>query len=162
MCTYSVHVTSSPRPLPEARPIHPDQSPGFLLWRTTLRWQRVMTETLKPIGLTHVQFVLLASLLWFDSQDLRPSQRELADHASSDVMMTSQVLRVLEAKSFITRADDPEDARKKVLRMTPEGRSLAVQAVQAVEAADRSFFAVAKDQPALLELLTRLAAYHPG
>jgi DNA-binding MarR family transcriptional regulator len=142
--------------------MRPDQSPGFLLWRTTLRWQRVMTDTLKPIGLTHVQFVLLASLLWFDSQDLQPSQRELADHASSDVMMTSQVLRALEAKSCITRTDDPRDARKKVLRMTPQGRSLAVQAVQAVEAADRSFFAVAKDQPALLELLARLAAYHPG
>jgi DNA-binding MarR family transcriptional regulator len=137
----------------------PEQSPGFLLWRTTLRWQRVMADTLKPIGLTHVQFVLLASLLWFDSQDLRPSQRELADHASADVMMTSQVLRVLEGKALITRADDPADARKKVLRMTPEGRSLAAEAVQAVEAADRSFFSVAKDQPALLTLLAQLAAY---
>ena len=140
----------------------PEQSPGFLLWRTTLRWQRVMTETLKPIGLTHVQFVLLASLWWFDSQDLQPSQRELADHASADVMMTSQVLRALEGKALITRADDPADARKKVLRMTSEGRSLAVQAVQAVEAADRSFFSVAKDQPALLKLLAQLAAYDTG
>src|SRR5689334_622052 len=102
----------------------PDESPGFLLWRTTLRWQRVMTETLKPLDLTHVQFVLLASLWWFDGLDRAPSQRELADHAGTDVMMTSQVLRALEAKKLLHRAHDPSDARKRVLTITPAGRAL--------------------------------------
>ena len=39
-------------------------SPGFLLWHATLRWQRAMVEALSPLGLTHTQFVLLASTWW--------------------------------------------------------------------------------------------------
>ena len=71
----------------------PDSSPGFLLWRTTLRWQRAVAAALKPLGLTHVQFVLLASVWWLTEQartpaDL-PSQAQVAAHAAVDVMMTS-------------------------------------------------------------------------
>ena len=80
--------------------IGPGASPGFLLWRTTLNWQRAMATTLKPLDLTHVQFVLLASVWWLAGQAKLgaglPSQREVADHAGTDVMMTSQVLRTLE------------------------------------------------------------------
>jgi hypothetical protein len=36
------------------------ESPGFLLWRTALRWQRLVTSALRPFNLTHVQFVLLS------------------------------------------------------------------------------------------------------
>src|SRR5262249_4571528 len=38
---------------------------GFLLWHATLRWQRLLSAALRPLGLTHVQFVLLAVLWWF-------------------------------------------------------------------------------------------------
>jgi hypothetical protein len=41
-------------------PLHPNDSPGFLLWHATLRWQRGVARALKPLELTHVQFVLLA------------------------------------------------------------------------------------------------------
>lgn len=40
----------------------PEQSPGFLLWRATLSWQRRIRSVLEPRQLTDVQFVLLASL----------------------------------------------------------------------------------------------------
>jgi hypothetical protein len=57
--------------------------------RVLLRWQRLMTATLRPFGLTHVQFVLLASLWWLtEKADERPSQRRLADFAATDAMMT--------------------------------------------------------------------------
>lgn len=42
-------------------PDGPATSPGFLLWHVTLRWQRAITAALRPLDLTHVQFVLLAS-----------------------------------------------------------------------------------------------------
>jgi MarR family transcriptional regulator, organic hydroperoxide resistance regulator len=35
---------------------HPADSPGLLLWRATLEWQRRIFAALKPVGLTHVQF----------------------------------------------------------------------------------------------------------
>src|SRR3546814_15453085 len=42
--------------------LRPENSPGFLLWQVTNQWQRRLRATLEPLGLTHVQFVLLAGL----------------------------------------------------------------------------------------------------
>lgn len=119
----------------------PDASPGFLLWRVTNRWQAAQRAALRPLGLTHVQFVLLASLSWLDA-DGSVSQRELADHAATDPMMTSQVVRALAHKSLVVRAPDPHDGRARALTITLAGRELADLAVVAVEACDREFFAV--------------------
>ena len=49
-------------------PEGPATSPGFLLWRLTLCWQRAITSALAPVGLTHVQFVLLACTWWLTEQ----------------------------------------------------------------------------------------------
>lgn len=135
----------------------PGVSPGFLLWRATLRWQREVTMALKPLDLTYVQFVLLECLWRFDAQARCPSQRELADQASTDVMMTSQVVRVLEDKGLLRRTVDPRDARKRVLTITGEGRELAEHAVQVVRDTDDGYFAAVPDRGALLGLLARLA-----
>lgn len=119
----------------------PDASPGFLLWRLTLRWQREVTAALAPFGLTHVQFVLLASTHWLNGQGVTPSQAALAAHAGTDVKMTSQVVRTLETKGLLARDPDPADSRARVLRLTPAGRRVAGPAVEAVEAVDRALLA---------------------
>ena len=75
----------------------PDESPGFLLWHATLRWQRAVAAALAPLDLTHVQFVLLACAWWLNDQGHTPNQLTLAAQAGTDVKMTSQVLRRLEA-----------------------------------------------------------------
>lgn len=136
----------------------PGDSPGLLLWRTTLRWQREVTAALKPLGLTHVQFVLLASTWWLTRvAGETPSQRRIAEHAATDPMMTSQVVRTLEGKGLLRRDPDPSDSRAKRVDVTPAGAELAKRAVPIVEAADREFFAAVPDQRALLELLTVLS-----
>ena len=137
-----------------------DYSPGFLLWHATLRWQRVITAVLKPLGLTHVQFVLLAGTWWLGRHGEPPSQRELADHSGTDVMMTSQVVRTLEGKGLISRAPDPADSRVKRLHVTEAGREVAAAAVEIVEAADRGFFRHADHPDALIPQLRSLA--RPG
>jgi len=117
----------------------PDESPGFLLWQITNRWQSAQRTALKPFDLTHVQFVLLASLTWLDTR--RPiTQRQLADHAATDPMMTSQVLRVLEKRGLIKRSPHPDDKRARTLTATRTGRTLANQAIVAVETCDGAFF----------------------
>ena len=137
--------------------MEPGSSPGFLLWRVTLRWQRLMTATLRPFSLTHVQFVLLASLWWLsEMRHEAPSQRRLAEFAGTDKMMTSQVLRALEARGLIDRADDPEDSRARRLAVTARGAELGQAAIIAVEAADRSFFTPAGDPERVLEILRAL------
>jgi DNA-binding MarR family transcriptional regulator len=136
----------------------PNDSPGLLLWRATLHWQRQITAALKPLDLTHVQFVLLASTWWLTSvAGETPSQRQVAEHAGTDPMMTSQVLRTLEAKGLITRAEHPDDSRARALSVTRRGNTLARKALTVVEAADAEFFAAAGDQAALLTVLRRLS-----
>ena len=49
----------------------PGASPGFLLWHLTLAWQRAVTAALEPLGLTHVQFVLLATAWFLRQKDVR-------------------------------------------------------------------------------------------
>lgn len=115
-------------------------SPGFLLWRATLRWQRAMVEALKPFGITHVQFVLLASTWWLCENGGPPRQRDLAEHAGTDPMMTSQVVRALEKAGLVTRTPDPDDARAMRIAPTRAGKTLAPRTIAAVEAADRAFF----------------------
>lgn len=114
----------------------PEESAGFLLWHVTLRWQRDVAAVLMPLGLTHVQFVLLASTWWFNQHDQQPSQAALATHAGVDVKMTSQVIRTLERKGLVSRAVDPGDSRARRLVVTDAGSALAPRAVAAVEAVD--------------------------
>ncbi len=126
--------------------VHPDgdDSPGLLLWQVTNHWQAAQRAALKPLALTHVQFVLLASLTWLNgrAEDGAPvSQRRLAEHAVTDPMMTSQVLRALEQRGLLERAPDPADRRARALRVTPAGATLANRAVAVVEACDAAFFA---------------------
>lgn len=116
-----------------------ERSPGLLLWRVTNAWQAEQRAALAPFGLTHVQFVLLASLAWLDVEG-PVTQRRLADSARTDPMMTSQVLRALEAKGLVERAPHPTDARARALTATESGAALASAANAAVEAVDRRFF----------------------
>lgn len=42
----------------------PEESSGFLLWQVTNLWQREIKKALENYGLTHSQYVLLASIHW--------------------------------------------------------------------------------------------------
>src|SRR5256885_5403077 len=56
------------------------ESPGFLLWHATLRWQRDVASALAPLDLTHVQFMLLACGWWLNEQGDRKSTRLNSSH----------------------------------------------------------------------------------
>jgi DNA-binding MarR family transcriptional regulator len=138
-------------------PLDPDDSPGFLLWHVTLRWQRDIAAALAPLDLTHVQFVLLATTWWLNSHGEDPNQLAVARQAGTDVKMTSQVLRKLEAKGLIRRDVDTADTRAKILHVTDRGCELATQALAAVESADAKFFQHIPDLAPLLAMLRPLA-----
>jgi DNA-binding MarR family transcriptional regulator len=120
--------------------LHPSESPGFLLWHATLRWQREIARALMPLDLTHVQFVLLACTWWLNEHGRDPTQIELAGFAGTDVKMTSQVLRALERKGLIARGVDRSDTRALRVRSTKRGARLAPSAIEAVERVDAVFF----------------------
>jgi DNA-binding MarR family transcriptional regulator len=117
-----------------------------------------MVSALRPLGLTHVQFVLLASAWWLTQvAGENPTQRRLAQHAATDPMMTSQVLRILEGRGLVTREVDPGDSRALRLGVTEPGARLASEAIRVVEATDAEFFAAAGEREPVVSLLRRLA-----
>ena len=138
-------------------PEGPAASPGFLLWHLTLAWQRAVAAALAPLGLTHVQFVLLACTWWLEERGLTPNQQEVARQAGTDVKMTSQVVRRLETKGLLERTVDQTDTRARRLRPTREGVTLAKRAIKAVEEVDARFFG--READALTEVLERLVTF---
>jgi DNA-binding MarR family transcriptional regulator len=119
---------------------------------------------LAPHDLTHVQFVLLASLWWLqEHSDQPPTQTRLAEQAGTDPMMTSQVTRKLEARGLLERALNPTDSRARQLRLSGAGRGLVARALADVEAADGEYFAgLGSRRDAFLAALGLLGAAPPA
>ena len=138
-----------------------DDSPGFLLWQLTNLWQQRIRAALTPLGVTHVQFVLLASVAWLEQSGAVVTQALLARHAHTDMMMTSQVVRALEEKGLFTRKAHPTDTRAKVVSLTDQGREVARRALIVVEETDERFFQELGQQvPTLVTLMQQLVAAH--
>ncbi len=142
---------------PVARFRHISESMGFLLWKVSLAWQRAIRAALDPHELTHVQFVLLASVGWLGESEETPTQQRIAEHLGVDTMMTSQVLRRLAARQLISRELDERDARARRVVLTDAGRALLTEARADVEATDIAFFAaLGPEAPAFMRGLTLL------
>jgi MarR family transcriptional regulator, organic hydroperoxide resistance regulator len=129
---------SGDQPLP-TRVSGPAESPGFLLWKISNAWQRRQRMALQPYGLTHSQFVVLATATWFGAEEIL-TQARISQLSGIDPMTTSQVLRALEAASLIQRVDHPKDPRAKAITVTRAGRDLARKAIVVVEDTDAAFF----------------------
>lgn len=117
-----------------------EQSPGFLLWQATSLWHRNLNALLKKHGLTHAQFVILASAYWLGSNASDIKQAHIAGHAKMDAMMVSNVLRTLEKKKLLRRSAGESDTRSKSVQVRPQGVNLLRVAAQDVESFDRTFF----------------------
>jgi MarR family transcriptional regulator, organic hydroperoxide resistance regulator len=126
------------KPLP-SRVSGPGESPGFLLWKISNAWQRQQRAALQPLGLTHSQFVILATSTWFGAFETL-TQARIAELSGVDVMTTSQVVRTLEAAALLERRAHPEDPRAKAIVVTEAGRRKARQALVVVEDTDSAFF----------------------
>jgi DNA-binding MarR family transcriptional regulator len=57
-------------------------------------------------------------------------------------MMTSQVIRALERKGLIIRAEHPEDTRAYLLQVTSQGHQLDLKALELVEAVDTNYLKI--------------------
>ena len=119
----------------------PEASPGFLMWRTALAWQRDIAAALEPVALTHSQFVLLSCTQWLEEQGDGASQVMIAAQAGMDVKTASQVLRRLEQAGLVLRQQDPKDARVRIVTTTAAGRDVGARATRLVEDADEAYFA---------------------
>jgi MarR family transcriptional regulator, organic hydroperoxide resistance regulator len=118
-----------------------EESTGFLLWQVTNLWQREIKKALEKYGLTHSQFVLLASIHWLTLNKQNVTQILLSNHTKIDPMTTSTVLRTLQTKGLLKRQEHETDTRAKTVGLTETGLKTIKQAIKAVEQFDKHFFA---------------------
>lgn len=111
----------------------PGPTPGFLVWRLANKWRVAVDRALAPLGLTHAQYSLVASLHGMQHAGERPSQRRLADHTGLEALYVSKLARALEASGLIERTRDPRDPRAVQLALTEQGRAVTRQAVAVVQ-----------------------------
>lgn len=105
---------------------------GFLLWHVSLRWRVAIDRTLAPLGLTHAQYAVMASLYSLADAGLRPSQRELADYSGLEPMYVSRLVRVLEREGLLERGTHPVDPRAVQLVLTSRGSKVVEAAAPRV------------------------------
>jgi MarR family transcriptional regulator, organic hydroperoxide resistance regulator len=105
---------------------------GFLVWRLATRWRVAVDRALAVHGLTHAQYVVLASLLDLRSAGVRPTQRELADHTGLEVLYVSKLARALDGAGWVARVPDAQDGRAVRLELTRSGRTVVDRAVPVV------------------------------
>ena len=114
----------------------PTENPtaGYLLWRLTTKMRAAVDRALAPLGLTHAQYSLLASLYGYSLSGAQPSQRELADWTGLEPIYVSKLARALEPAGLIQRAEHPSDTRAVQLRLTDQGADVARRAIAVVAA----------------------------
>jgi DNA-binding MarR family transcriptional regulator len=134
MAIVSMYAIAMSRPTE-----HP--TTGYLLWRLTTKLRAGVDRVLAPLGLTHAQYTLLASLYGFSQTGAQPSQRELADWTGLEPIFVSKLARALEQAGLIERTDHPADARAVQLRLTEDGTDVARRAIAIVHAFQEEFTA---------------------
>jgi len=117
----------------------PDRSQGFLLWHISTLWRSSIEAILKPIDLTHPQFVILTALGWLTRNEDRVTQAMIGKIAGLDPNTTSQIIKGLEQKKLIKRKQS-SDGRAKNPILTIKGTEILAKALPAVETTDALFF----------------------
>ena len=135
----------------------PKQSPGFLLWHISTSWRTVIEATLKTFGLTHPQFVVLATTGWLTRNGDFATQAAVGKLAGLDPNTMSQIIKGLEQKKLIERIQS-SDARAKHPKLTSKGHAILTRALPTVEKQDAEFFntLTKKELQKLIQLFQKL------
>lgn len=117
----------------------PKQSPGFLLWHISTTWRSSVEKVLKTLGLTHPQFVVIATTGWLTRNGDLITQVAIGKMAGLDPNTNSQIITGLEQRKLIKRVQS-SDGRAKNVSLTSDGLNMLNQALPIVEQADSYFF----------------------
>lgn len=127
---------------------------GLLFIKTYNLWHKSIKEELSILGVTHPQFVVLASLGYLSQSNEEINQVAISKQSDIDVMTISIIIKNLEKMKLITRQESKKDTRSKIVQLTSEGQLLLNKALPLVENIDSIFFDVLKsDQEAFKAFL---------
>lgn len=98
-----------------------EYAPGHLIRRAQQVSVAVFMEAAGEFDVTPVQFAFLNALVDHPGVD----QVTLAGLVSFDAATSGAVIARLEAKGWLRREPDPQDKRRKLIALTPEGSEAA-------------------------------------
>lgn len=79
---------------------------------------------LSSYDLTEISLPQLATLLVLDERQTPMTVKEVAEMLKRSLSATSRLLDQLVASNFLSRREDPQDRRNKLVAITEEGRAL--------------------------------------
>ncbi|MFD5335728.1 MarR family winged helix-turn-helix transcriptional regulator [Streptomyces hawaiiensis] len=97
-----------------------------------MKWRVAVDRAVAPLGLTHAQYSLVASLHGMQRSGERPSQRRLADHTGLGPLYVSKLARALESAGLPERTRDPRAPRAVQLALTEQGSEVTQRAITVV------------------------------
>ena len=113
------------------------ESPMFCISLTARRFDALTTHLLKADGLNFLEALILSTLFFEAPTSVKPSQ--LAETFGTTRGNVSHCISSLEAKGFVQRKIDPEDARAYHLALKPQGRKAAMRVIGALDKVQRDF-----------------------
>jgi DNA-binding MarR family transcriptional regulator len=133
-------------------------STTFLLKRLGFAAKEHSHDAFEGTGLSPFHFAVLALL----EEDPRETQAVIADALGYDRGHLVRLLDELEERDLVARKRDPDDRRRHVVKMTPEGRKALGKLRAIVGKLEDEFLAPldAGERAVLHTLLVRLAAHH--
>jgi DNA-binding MarR family transcriptional regulator len=148
-------------PAPRALPGPPKElltSTVFLLKRLGFAAKDRSHAAFEGSGLSAFHYAVLALL----EEDPRETQAQIADALGYDRSLIVRLLDELEERELVIRKRDPEDRRRHVVKLTPEGHSALLELRAVVQRLEDDFLAPldADEQEALRVLLTKVVSYH--
>ena len=130
------------------------RQPGHLIRRAQQIAVAIFIEECAAFDLTPVQYAAMVAIQENEGIDATRLSAQIAFDRST----LGNVLERLEARGFIERYASPEDKRVKLLRLTPQGRSVTRRAEEGVRRTQERILAPldAAKRRVLLDLLAQL------
>ena len=113
------------------------ESPMFAVNRAARRFESLAAEVLTDDGLSFLEGLTLAAVFFEAPKTIKPSQ--LAEAFGTTRGNVSHCVSSLEAKGFLQRRIDPEDARAYLLTLKPQGKRCALRVIAALDKLQREF-----------------------
>jgi DNA-binding MarR family transcriptional regulator len=133
-------------------------SPAFLLKRLGFALKERSLEVFAEAGLSPYHHAVLSVL----DEEPRETQAMIADALGYDRSHIVRLLDELEERELVVRKRDPEDRRRHVVKLTPDGRTMLRRLRAIVQRLEDDFFSPldAEQRDTLHALLATLASHH--
>ena len=131
-----------------------DESAGYLANHMARLFALALHERVGPLGLAPAQFMTLLELWNEDAL----TQKDLVQRLDVEQATMANTLQRMERDGLITRHEDPDDRRARLIRLTPKAKRLRGEATQAAKSVNEKALAgfSDKERRAFIDMMTRV------